>query len=161
MLLPTLLFPTSLPCTVLTWFTLFTLLTCIECIVNTSHHYLLQYLLVKIALLGTFVAYALCRDIHGDHIEEQTEDSCEGENVNNQIGEDLKKKIKFLKLNHEKSLKLVNYKLFKENHCHVRQLIELYEKLSKADDFVENRQIKIQVKQNREDDWNRNKELDE
>ena len=161
MILPTLLFPTSLPCTVLTWLSLFTLLTCIECIVNNSHHYLLQYLLVKIALLGTFVAYALSRVIHGDHIEEQREDSCSDENVNNHIGKDLKRKRKFLELNHEKSLKLEIYKLYKENHCHVRQMIELYEKLSKADDFVENRQIKIQVKQNCEDDWNRDKDLDE
>ena len=117
--------------------------------------------MVKIALLGTFVAYALSRVIHGDHIEEQREDSYAGENVNNHIGEDLKRKRKFLEPNYKKSLQLEIYKLYKENHCHVRQMIELYEKLSKADDFVENRQIKIQVKQNCEDDWNRDKDLDE
>ena len=138
---PTLLFPTSLSCTVLTWFFLFTLLTCIEYIVNNSQDYLLEYLLVKIALLGTFGAYAVCKVINGVAIEEDIEDSFDGDNLDEYPDEGSKTYEKIIKLNHEKLLKYNIDEVYNENNFHVKELIELYEKLSEGEDYVKNEQI--------------------
>ena len=138
---PTLLFPTSLPCTVLTWFSLFTLLTSIEYIVNNSQDYLLEYLLVKIALLGTFLAYAVCKAIHGVVIEENVEDSFDHENVDEYPDEGSRTYEKIIKLNHEKLLKYNIDEVYNENNFHVKELIELYEKLSEGEDYIKNGEI--------------------
>ena len=87
--------------------------------------------MVKIALLGTFVAYALSRVIHGDHIEEQREDSCAGENAQS-IAKFLTPKLEILQENNVGEI-------YEGNNSHVQELIEIFEKLSKVNSCVVNR----------------------
>ena len=138
---PTLLFPTSLSCTVLTWFSLFTLLTCIEYIVNNSQDYLLEYLLVKIALLGTFVAYtAVCRVFNDDSSNANIEDSIDGENKDEHPEKGSKTYARQININHGKLGKYDKDEPDIENNFHVKELIEIYEKLSEAEEYVQNGQ---------------------